>query len=170
MNVNLMLQIMTDSYINIKSNSNGTFHFGDAKRWMGPDENSKRDVTNDGTSSHLDIVEAAITKSFPLFGFCPCNDDPATMRNILAVQNNINCVHWFMGQTELAQKKTSISSGPSVSSPRFVPGFVRRGWEEWYLHRTNLGPKGSSHSQGEHVRLLRDRIGRPMCRVETFTQ
>mmetsp|Transcript_12112 Transcript_12112/g.29216 ORF Transcript_12112/g.29216 Transcript_12112/m.29216 type:complete len:580 (+) Transcript_12112:274-2013(+) len=171
MNVHLLLQIMADSYVNIKSNSNGTFHLGDEKRWMEPDaniKNDKGDGTSDSTSSH-DNVDAAVRESFALFGFCPCNDDPATMRNILAVQNNINCVHWFLGQRALANK-SSNSSSPAFSSPAFVPGFVRHGWEEWYLHRTMPEQNDSSDSQGEHVGLIRDGIGRPTCRVEKLQQ
>ena len=171
MNVHLMLQIMADSYVNIKSNSNGTFHLGDEKRWMKPDSSTKKDI-GEGTSrsalSH-DNVETAVRESFTLFGFCPCNDDPATMRNILAVQNNINCVHWFLGDT-LRTKKSSTSSPTAFSSPTFVPGFVRHGWEEWYLRRTIPKKHDSSQSQIEYVRLVRDGIGRPTCRVEKLQQ
>jgi hypothetical protein len=172
MNLNLFLQIMADSYINIESNPNGTFHLGDEKRWMKPDDTGGSS-DRDGGSSIANVI-SVIRDALPLIGFCPCNDAATTMKNVLAVQNNINCAQWYLGSASEAEVDEE-----AVTSPTFIPGFVRHGWEEWYLSRVNATSSSSSTSsnsknheqqqeqtRGRRRRLIRDVIGRPVCRIQ----
>jgi hypothetical protein len=110
-NFHLMLQIMADHYINIKSSPFGTFHVGnDNGRW-------KRATSNWSIENAL-----ASTSSR---GFCPSKNSHTS--DALAIQNEANCGHWFLGDN------STIGRSPkNPQSQEFVPGFVRSGFEHIY--------------------------------------
>ena len=107
-NVHLMMKIMADRYINIKSNPYGTFHLGNNKtNWDRPND------------YELDRISKVFRH------FCPIAFGAVV--DELSAQNVMNCAKWFLGDRDLRY----ISKNDSV----YVPGFVRPGFENLYLQR-----------------------------------
>lgn len=102
-----MLSIMAENYTNIKSYPYGTFHIGNnASNWRRP------------TTYQFDEKLQALQK------FCP--HEAATVVDDLSSQNVMNCIQWFVGKQDLSQLM-------SKNETFYVPGFVRPGFEQFYL-------------------------------------
>jgi hypothetical protein len=145
-NVHMMLQIMADRYINIKSSPFGTFHLGnDMSRWRNASTSSS--LTGD---KHSRILRA----------FCPSKN--SHLLDDLAIKNEVNCGLWFLGGNS-----TTISS-IQTKSTAFLPGFVRPGFELtfWnaYEEYLKFDSMGLPHDRNYETPMQKKRADRPFTR------
>jgi hypothetical protein len=109
-----MLKIMSDKYINFKSNKDGTFHLGNNM------SNWQQSSSPEGPANAKEIV---------LGKFCPVSGVISDELNELSLQNHLNCGRWFLGNQSITLP--SKNHAPQI----YVPGFVRPGYEGLYLQR-----------------------------------
>ena len=138
-----MLQIMAESYINIKSSPFGTFHLGnDMSRW-----------TKASAGSSL----AGDKHSRILQSFCPSRN--AHLLDDLAIKNEVNCGIWFLGGNS-----TTIGSR-QTKSKAFLPGFVRPGFELTYWNAyeeyLKFDSMGLPHDRNYETPKQKKQVDRP---------